>query len=132
MHPEARAKMVGIMYSKVYSGHNLIKQFLFLELTPVQEETATPQEGLTRVDIIAIILGLALTAFLVVSILLLLYRAEKRRKETKYVDRWQVDIQTNVSRDLTKNQKRKTNDTFRNWEMEYLTLQRARQKFYLV
>ena len=76
-------------------------------------------------DIIAIILGLALTAFIVVSILLLLYRAEKRRKETKYVDRWQVDIQTNVSRDLTKNQKRKTNDTFRNWEMEYLTLQRA-------
>ena len=50
-------------------------------------------------DIIAIILGLAFTAFLVVSILLLLYRAEKRRKETKYVDRWQVDIQTNVSRD---------------------------------
>lgn len=50
-------------------------------------------------DIIAIILGLALTAFLVVSILLLLYRAEKRRKETKYVDRWQVDIQTHVSKD---------------------------------
>lgn len=64
------------------------------DVTPEQEETATPQEGLTRVDIVAIILGLALTAFLVVTILSLLYRAEKRRKKTKYVDRWQVDIQT--------------------------------------
>ena len=85
-------------------------------------------------DIIAIILGLALTAFIVVSILLLLYRAEKRRKaETKYVDRWQVDIQTNVSKDLTKDQKRKTNDKFRNSEMEclfiYLTiLKKTREK----
>ena len=50
-------------------------------------------------DIIAIILGLGLTVFLVVSILLLLYRAEKLRKETKYVDGWQVDVRTHVSRD---------------------------------
>ena len=57
-------------------------------------------------DIIAIILGLALTAFLVVSILLLLYRAEKRRKETKYVDRWQVDTQTRVSRDYYRPEKK--------------------------
>ena len=70
-------------------------------------------------DIIAIILGLALTAFIVVSILLLLYRAEKLRKKTKYVDRWQVDIQTHVSRD-SRDQKRKTNDKFRNSEMECL------------
>ena len=62
----------------------------------MQEEEIIPDEGLTKVDFIALALGLGLTTFLTVSIALLLYRAEMRRRETKYSNRWKISVKGQV------------------------------------
>jgi len=59
---------------------------------PEQEEEFIPDERLTKIDIIAIVIGLGLTTFLVVSIALLLYRAQKRLNEAKYMNRWKISV----------------------------------------
>lgn len=73
---------------------------------PGEEEEIIPDEGLTKIDIIAIVVGLGLTTFLVVSIALLLYRAEARRREAKYQSRWKISVneqvKTSVEEELVK------------------------------
>ena len=64
---------------------------------PEQEEDVIPGEGLTKIDIIAIVIGLGLTTFLVVSIAVLLYRAQKRLNEAKYMNRWKISVEGQVS-----------------------------------
>ena len=53
--------------------------------------------GLTEVDYIAIALGLGLTVFIVVSMAILLCRAEKRRKQAKCMRRWKHTPKGSVS-----------------------------------
>ena len=62
-----------------------------------EEEEEDTQDGLTDVDYIAIALGLGLTTFIVVSMAVLLYRAEKRRKRAKYMQRWRITVKGRVS-----------------------------------
>lgn len=53
--------------------------------------------GLTKIDYTAIALGLGLTVFIVVSMALLLCRAEKRRKKEMCMRRWKRARAGNVS-----------------------------------
>ena len=70
----------------------------------MQEEEIIPDEGFTKVDAIALALGLGLTIFLTVSIALLLYRAEMRRREMKYSNRWKISVKGQVRTNI-KNRK---------------------------
>ena len=56
------------------------------------EEELIPDKGLTDEDIAAIVLGLGITTFFVVSIGLLLCRAEKRRKEAYNLNRKRTSV----------------------------------------
>ena len=71
--------------------------FCFSGTVPEQEEEFIPDEGLTKIDIIAIVIGLGLTTFLVLSIAVLLYRAQKRLNEAKYMNRWKISVKGQVS-----------------------------------
>ena len=53
--------------------------------------------GLSKTDYIAIALGLGLTVFIVISMALLLCRAEKRRKQEICMRRWKKTPRGNVS-----------------------------------
>ncbi|KAL9974738.1 hypothetical protein ACROYT_G011818 [Oculina patagonica] len=57
-----------------------------------EEEEEIQDEGLTDVDNIAIALGLGLTTFIIVSMAVLLYRAEKRRRHAKYMQKWRITV----------------------------------------
>ncbi|KAJ7374558.1 hypothetical protein OS493_004896 [Desmophyllum pertusum] len=58
-----------------------------------REEQELPEdEGLVKADYIAIAIGLGLTTFIVVSMAVLLYRAEKRRKHMEYMNRWRITV----------------------------------------
>jgi len=54
-------------------------------------------QGLTETDYTAIALGLGLTVFIVVSMAILLCRAEKRRKQERCMRRWKKTAKGSVS-----------------------------------
>ena len=83
---------------------SFLSTVLFSGTVPVQGEEIIPDDGLTKVDIIALALGLGLTTFLTVSIALLLYRAEMRRREMKYSNRWKISVKGYVRTNI-KNRK---------------------------
>lgn len=72
-------------------------QFLGADNGGEEEEEEIQDEGLTDVDNIAIALGLGLTTFIVVSMAVLLYRAEKRRRHAKYMQKWRITVKGRVS-----------------------------------
>ena len=72
-------------------------QFLGDDGVGEEDEVEEGETGLTNVDYIAIALGLGLTSFIVVSMAVLVYKAEKRRKHDKLMKRWRVIVKGSVS-----------------------------------